>query len=121
MLRIPRHHAEMTMSPVIGNRIRTRLTVSWRRGSSNPLARTVVMAGANAIPRSASIPEPRSNNPRIAPARARAPRLSVRSFSAAYTGINDPRSVPSPSRLRMVFGMRSAARKASAGMLSLPK
>src|SRR5438309_3830883 len=42
-------------------------------------------------------------------------RLSVRSFSAAYTGINDPRSVPSPSRLRMVFGMRSAARKASAG------
>src|SRR5207302_8430469 len=69
-LRIPRHHAEMTMSPVIGNRIRTRLMVSWRRGLANALARTVVLGGAHAIPRSARIPEPRSNNPRIAPASA---------------------------------------------------
>jgi len=79
------------------------------------------MAGAKAIPSSARTPEPRIKSPKTAPASARAPALSARSFKAAYTGMNDPRSVPSPSRLRMVLGIRSAARKASAGMLSFPK
>src|SRR5439155_1732218 len=117
----PRHQAEITISPAMGNRMRTSVMVSWRRGSSKPCAITVVIAGARAIPSRASTPDASTSNPRIAPARARAAALSGRSLSAAYTGMNDPASVPSLSRLRMVLGIRSAARKASAGMLSLPK
>ncbi len=101
--------------------MRTSVMVSWRRGSSNPFAITVVIAGANAMPSRASTPDASNRRPRTAPASDRAAVLSARSLRAAYTGMNDAESVPSPSRLRMVFGMRSAARKASAGMLSLPK
>jgi hypothetical protein len=95
--------------------------VSWRRGSSNPLAMSVVMAGASPIPRRASTPEASRSNPKTAPARARAVLLSGRSLKAAYTGMKEAERVPSPNRFRSVFGMRSAARNASAGTLSLPK
>ena len=101
--------------------MRTRVMVSWRRGSSKPCAITVVIAGARAIPSKASTPEASTSNPRIAPAKARAAALPARSLRAAYTGMNDPASVPSLSRLRMVFGIRSAARNASAGIVSFPK
>ena len=121
VLSTPRHHAEITMSPVMGNRMRTSVIVSSRRGWSNPFASTVVIEGASAIPTRASTPAASNNSPRIAPARARAGPLSGRSLRAAYTGMNDASSVPSPSRLRSVLGIRSAARNASAGTLSLPK
>jgi hypothetical protein len=114
VLRMPRHQAENTISPDIGNRRRIRTTARARVSPARPGASTVVTAGANAIPTSARPPAATSSRPATAPARARAAALSARSFRAAYTGMKDAERVPSPSRLRIALGMRSATRTASA-------
>ena len=93
--------------------------MSSRREGSNPCAINAVTVGAKAIPMSARTAVASSSSPRIVPASARAARLSLCS-NAAYTGMNEAESVPSPSRLRSALGIRSAARNASAAA-PLPK
>ena len=83
VLRMPRHHADTTMRPDIGNKRRIRLTASVRASPVRPAPNTAVSAGANAIPITASTPVASSNRPRIAPASARAAPLSARALSAA--------------------------------------
>ena len=55
-----------------------------------------------------------------APATRRASSRSPRARSRAYTGMNDAESAPSPNRFCSRFGMRNAARTASAAS-ALPK
>ena len=114
VLRTPRHQAEITIRPDIGNNRRIKLTARARASPRSPAPNRVVSAGAKPIPTSARTPVASSRSPRIAPARARAARLSARSLSAAYTGMNDADSVPSARRLRMVLGTRWATVRASA-------
>ena len=83
VLSTPRHHADTTMSPDIGNSRRMRLIARARDSPESPAPKIVVSAGAKAMPIRASTPAASSSRPRIAPARARAAVLSARSLSAA--------------------------------------
>ncbi len=114
VLSTPRHHADRIRTPDMGNMISTSLTVRSRLAPENPGAAKSVTSGANTIPSNAAAAVSSTSSDAITPDSLRASSTSPRSIIPAYTGMNDADSVPSPSRLRMMFGIRSAARNASA-------
>ena len=102
--------ADMIISADMGNRIRTNVTVRSRVSPEKPGAAISVITGANAMPRSAPSDATTTMSDATVPATRRAPSLSPVSTAAAYTGMKDADSVPSPRRLRMTLGILSAAR-----------
>src|SRR5256886_7561948 len=60
VLRTPRHHADTTISPDIGNKRRIKLTARARASPVSPAPNTAVSAGAKAIPMRASTPDRKS-------------------------------------------------------------
>ncbi len=102
------------MSPDMGNMICTSVIVRSRRAPEKPGATKSVMTGARAMPTSASTAVRSTRTDAMTELSRLACSVSPRSIMPAYTGMSDAERVPSPSRLRMTFGMRSAARKASA-------
>jgi hypothetical protein len=98
-------------TPDIGNRIRTRSVVISVTSEPALISRASVIHGARSTPsalsRAAVVKtSPRTEDARRFPSAAWAPRVSSVS---EYTGTNAADSVPSPNRLRMMFGILMAA------------
>jgi hypothetical protein len=114
VLRMPRHQAERIRIPDMGNMICTSVTVRSRPAPEKPGATKSVITGARTMPMSASAAVSSTRTDAMTELTRLASAVSPRSIMPAYTGMNEAESVPSPSRLRMTLGMRSAARNASA-------
>ena len=117
----PRHHADSTSSPAPGNRIRTTAIVSARLSPVNPGAITAMRIGVANTPTSTIAPTTIASSAATAPATRSAVFCSPRATSAAYTGMNEADSAPSPNRFCRKFGMRNAALNASAASDCRPK
>ena len=88
--------------------------MSARPSTAKPGAINAASQGAAHAPSAASTPATAARSPNTAPAARPASSSRPSSSNRTYTGMNEALSVPSPRRFCRTFGMRSAARQASA-------
>src|SRR5436190_1769683 len=109
LLRTPRHHADMTSSPAPGNRMRTSDVVSTRFSPVKPGAMRSISSGVANTPTRTSSDTTRARIDATAPATRSASRRSPFATNAAYTGMKDADSAPSPNRFCRKLGMQHVA------------
>ena len=83
LLRIPRHHADITVSPTAGNRIRTRTIASDRVSPLKPGAMSGMSSGVAKTPISTIALTTSASSDATAPATRSASRVSPRASSPA--------------------------------------
>src|SRR3972149_1154049 len=102
VFRTPRHHADRIITPDMGNRISTRVTVRSLVAPLNPGATTSVMTGASAMPARAAAAGRRASIDATTPARRRpasSPSARPRGGGAGGGGSTappPPRPAPPP-------------------------
>ncbi len=110
----PRHHADMTIRPTPGKRMRTMRIVRSRVAPVNPGAIKSMRSGVPSTQTSTRALTASAISENTAPATRSASLRSPFATSAAYTGMKDADSAPSPNRLLRKLGMRKPAVNASA-------
>jgi hypothetical protein len=117
---MPRHQADITSAPTPGNIIWTNVIVSCRFSPLNPGAIRSINKGVARIPRITQLETTIASNDPITLATRSASASSLLPKSRAYVGIKEADSTPSPKRFCRIFGIRRAARNASAASV-LPR